>query len=155
MKIFSKTCIHHNIMCHLRITLRGKGTANESTTPRKSCQPCVGFEPTTLCSLGERSTNWATRLVGVRIYNTTQYKTEEESSLVSLRRDPSLGTSLISWVPYELTTINLNIWNSDEFFLFGSGSLSEETCFSGLEWLSSSSLACKRCEGGCEERKRK
>ena len=37
--------------------------------------PWVGFEPTTLCSLGERSTNWATRatqLVGVRIYNTRQ-----------------------------------------------------------------------------------
>ena len=36
--------------------------------------PCVGFEPTTLCSLGECSTNWTTQLVGVQIYNTTQDK---------------------------------------------------------------------------------
>ena len=38
----------------------------------------MGFEPTTLCSIGESSTNWAiyqaTQLVGVRIYNTTQGK---------------------------------------------------------------------------------
>ena len=40
----------------------------------------VGFKPTTLCNLGEHSTNWAAPeklswYIGVRIYNTTQGKT--------------------------------------------------------------------------------
>ena len=40
-----------------------QGMANNSTTPRTALSfqeklPRVGFEPTTLCSLGERSTNW-------------------------------------------------------------------------------------------------
>ena len=42
-----------------------QGEANKSTTPRTALSfqrkekvlPWVGFEPTTLCSLGERSTN--------------------------------------------------------------------------------------------------
>ena len=60
--------------------LRGKGTTNKSTTPRtalflqgkkKSC-PRWDSNPQH-CSLGECSTNWATRvtqLAGVRMYNT-------------------------------------------------------------------------------------
>ena len=58
-----------------------QGKANKSSTPRTAQRkeeelPWVGFEPTPLCSLGERSTNLATvatQLVGVRIYNTTQH----------------------------------------------------------------------------------
>ena len=46
-------------------TKKGKGKAKKSTTPRttvfspskKKELPWVGFEPTTLCSLGERSTS--------------------------------------------------------------------------------------------------
>ena len=59
-----------------------QGKANKPTTPRTALKeelPWVGFEPTTLGSLGERSTNLATRatqLVGVRIYNTTQHNTK-------------------------------------------------------------------------------
>ena len=70
------------------------------TLPRvliKSCMCQVNYMPridlssiywhsavyVTLCSLGERSTNWATRatqMVGVRIYNTTQHNTKANSN---------------------------------------------------------------------------
>ena len=51
--------------------------SKEKKSKKEEELPWVGFEPTTLCSLGERSSNSATRetqLVGVRIYNTAQHK---------------------------------------------------------------------------------
>ena len=61
-----------------------QGKANKSTTPRAALPlPWVGFEPTTLYSLGERATK-ATQLVGVRIYNTTQGRPQTRHSTLSL-----------------------------------------------------------------------
>ena len=65
---------------HINCTRQWGRRANKSTTPRTALSKeelsLVGFEPTTLCSLGECSANWATRgtqLVGVQIYNMYVY----------------------------------------------------------------------------------
>ena len=57
-----------------------------SFSREKEEMPWVGFEPTTLCSLGECSTNWATKAtqpVGVQIYNTTQDKGKPQTTVLT------------------------------------------------------------------------
>ena len=60
----------------------------------------------TLCSLGERSTNWATRatqMVGVRIYNTTQHNTKANSNHCAMAQ-------------YTITLTHCNWWAINPFF---------------------------------------
>ena len=67
------------IVCLNNLVARYRGKARQTSrlTPRTALSfqrkeelPWVGFKPTTLCSQGELSTNWATQLFGVGIYST-------------------------------------------------------------------------------------